>query len=409
MYIQSLTINNFRSFGQPETIVFNKGLTVLVGENDSGKSAIIDAIRIVLGTTDQSWYHIELSDFYKENQKAEISIVLKFADLTKNEQAAFLECLSYENEGHNSKPCLYIHWSCKYLLNFLPPRATASISTGRNGDGPTLPSAAKELLRVTYLRPLRDAYSNMQSGRNSRLSQVIQSIPDLNEGESEYKQGMDLSQLSIVGIANLSNKLLSEHAKLKKVNNDLNTIIASKMLLKGDDVATQFEVAGTNSDDNRKINALLEKLDLSTYSTDTKGKVGLGTSNILSMACELLLNRNAGSSFLLIEEPEAHIHAQRQLRLIQSLQEEANAKDHSQQIIVTTHSPILASVVELTNMIIIKASKAYPLAPQYTMLESSDYIFLERYLDSTKANLFFAKAVIMVQEGPQVHHSRHQP
>ena len=101
----------------------------------------------------------------------------------------------------------------------------------------------------------------------------------------------------------------------------------------------------------------------------------------------------------MIEEPEAHIHAQRQLRLIQSLQDEANAKDHSQQIIVTTHSPILASVVELTNMIIIKASKAYPLASQYTMLESSDYTFLERYLDATKANLFFAKAVIMV-EGP---------
>lgn len=399
MYLRSLTVNNFRCFGQPETIVFNKGLTVLVGENDSGKSAIIDAIRIVLGTTDQSWYHIELSDFYKENQEAEISIVLKFVDLSQDEQAAFLECLSYENEGSNNIPCLYIHWSCKYLLNFLPPRATTSISTGQNGDGPALPSAAKELLRVTYLRPLRDAYSNMQSGKNSRLSQVIQSIPNLNEGESDYKQGMDLSQLSIVGIANLSNKLLSEHTKLKKVNDDINTIIASKMLLKGDDVVTQFEVAGTNSEDYRKINALLEKLDLSAHATENLGRVGLGTSNILSMACELLLNRNAGSSFLLIEEPEAHIHAQRQLRLIQSLQEEANTKDHSQQIIVTTHSPILASVVELTNMIIIKASKAYPLASQYTMLESSDYIFLERYLDATKANLFFAKAVIMV-EGP---------
>lgn len=399
MYIQSLTMKNFRCFEQPETIVFNKGLTVLVGENDSGKSAIIDAIRIVLGTTDQSWYHIELSDFYKENRETEISIILKFADLNQDEQAAFLECLSYENEVATNTPCLYINWTCKYLLNFLPPRVTASISTGKNGDGPALSPAAKELLRVTYLRPLRDAYSNMQSGRNSRLSQVIQSIPNLNEGESEYKQGMDLSQLSIVGIANLSNKLLSEHTKLKKANDDINAIIASKMLLKGDDVVTRFEVAGTNSEDNRKIMALLEKLDLSAHATDNLGRVGLGTSNILSMACELLLNRNAGSSFLLIEEPEAHIHAQRQLRLIQSLQEEANAKDYSQQIIVTTHSPILASVVDLTNMIIIKASKAYPLAAQYTMLESSDYIFLERYLDATKANLFFAKAVIMV-EGP---------
>lgn len=156
-------MKNFRCFEQPETIVFNKGLTVLVGENDSGKSAIIDAIRIVLGTTDQSWYHIELSDFYKENRETEICIVLKFTDLSQDEQAAFLECLSYENEGPNNIPCLYIHWSCKYLLNFMPPRATTSISTGQNGDGPALPSAAKELLRVTYLRPLLDDLSRYAS------------------------------------------------------------------------------------------------------------------------------------------------------------------------------------------------------------------------------------------------------
>ena len=85
-----------------------------------------------------------------------------------------------------------------------------------------------------------------------------------------------------------------------------------------------------------------------------QGKVGLGTSNILSMACELLLHKEAEkanrSSFLLIEEPEAHIHAQRQLKLVQSL-EDATA---NQQIIITTHSPLLASVVKLGNIIIIK-------------------------------------------------------
>ena len=78
-----------------------------------------------------------------------------------------------------------------------------------------------------------------------------------------------------------------------------------------------------------------------------QGRVGLGTSNIMSMACELLLHREAEtvkkSSFLLVEEPEAHVHAQRQLKLIQSLENEAESKN--QQIIMTTHSPLLASVV----------------------------------------------------------------
>lgn len=397
MYLHTLILKNFRCFNEAQTVKLKKGLNVLVGENDSGKSAIIDAIRIVMGTTDQSWYHIELSDFYKEDHNSEIKIVLKFTELSDFEQAAFLECLSYEMEEDRICPCLYIHWTCRYLLNFAPPRIMVKISTGVHGDGSSLPTEARELLRVTYLRPLRDAYSNMQAGRNSRLSQIIQGIPSLNEGVSEYTAGMNLSLLSIAGIADLSNKLLSNHSQLKKANNDIESIITSKMLLKGDEVVTQFEVAGAHSTESKKLAILLEKLDLSAHNKNHAGRVGLGTSNILSMACELLLNGNASSSFLLIEEPEAHVHAQRQLRLIQSLQDEAKIANKSQQIIITTHSPVLASVVNLENIIIVKDAKVYSLNQKYTKLTASDYIFLERYLDATKANLFFAKAVIIVE------------
>ena len=90
------------------------------------------------------------------------------------------------------------------------------------------------------------------------------------------------------------------------------------MLLKGDAIVTAFGVAGTEASDSKRLISLLEKLDLSAHSNGQCGKIGLGTSNILSMACELLLNRSMESTFLLIEEPEAHVHAQRQLRLIQS-------------------------------------------------------------------------------------------
>ena len=113
-------------------------------------------------------------------------------------------------------------------------------------------------------------------------------------------------------------------------------------------------MAGTNSNDLQKMITLLEKLDLAVdkNASAMQGKVGLGTSNIMSMACELLLHREAEaakkSSFLLVEEPEAHVHAQRQLKLIQSLENEAESKN--QQIIMTTHSPLLASVVKLGNI-----------------------------------------------------------
>lgn len=404
MYLSSLCIRNFRCFDDSEHIIpFNSGLTVLIGENDSGKSAILDAIRIVLGTTDYSWIRIETSDFHNEDTSQEITILCKFSDLSSDEEAAFLECLTYENTGTAVASHLYLHWKCRYSSSFIPPRPISSLSTGKNGNGPALSPASRELLRVTYLKALRDAYSDMQSGKHSRLSQIIHNIPQLTEGENEYQNEMDLEKLSLVGISNLSNSLLEKHPSLQAVNKGLTDIMNEQMLLKGDSVQTRFEVAGSHANDLQKLISLLEKLDLAIDKTSgmMQGKVGLGTSNIMSMACELLLHKEAEtvkrSSFLLIEEPEAHVHAQRQLKLIQSLEE--GAETHRQQIILTTHSSLLASVVKLKNIVLLRHGNAFPMGDEYTMLEESDYKYLERYLDATKANLFFARSVVIV-EGP---------
>ena len=217
-------------------------------------------------TTDQGWYRIEPTDFNAERKAVEIAITLKFSDLSKAEQASFLECLTCETVGGKDMPCLYINWKCKYLLNFTPPRTSIRVTTGINGDGPSLSAEARELLRVTYLRPLRDSYSNMQAGRNSRLSQIIQGIPNIDDGITEYAAGVETDQLSISGIASLSNFLLENHPKLKKANEDIGTIMSSKMLLKGDAVVTAFGVAGTEASDSKRLISLLEKLDLSAHS-----------------------------------------------------------------------------------------------------------------------------------------------
>lgn len=49
MYFKRLEIHGFKSFAEPVTIEFNKGITCIVGPNGSGKSNISDAIRWVLG------------------------------------------------------------------------------------------------------------------------------------------------------------------------------------------------------------------------------------------------------------------------------------------------------------------------------------------------------------------------
>ncbi|MCP9329098.1 ATP-dependent nuclease [Liquorilactobacillus satsumensis] len=396
MQIQTLKIKNFRHFG-PEgfTLKFRRGLTVLVGENDAGKSAIIDALRYAMGTTDMRWNHILPSDVFDSDLNNEIWIQVCFNNLNEDESASLLEYLTYGQDG----PVVYLNWSCHFNLKFVPARPIVEITSGENGDGPTFIAEARELFRATYLKPLRDAYTDMQAGRGSRLSQVIRQIPKLDKGDKKYYEESEVTKLSLTGIFDLTNYLLEHFQPLLAANKQMNDILTQTMLLNGDQVETKLEVANSNISESQKILSLLEKIGLNIDhdKKDIYGVPGLGTSNIMSMACELLLQKQKSDSsqFTFIEEPEAHIHPQRQMKLIRSL--ESSANDTSHQIIVTSHSPLLASVVHLKNLVIVKSGRAYPMDPHSTKLSLKDYGFLERFLDATKANLFFANGVLIVE------------
>ena len=45
-------------------------------------------------------------------------------------------------------PCLYLHWTCRYLSSFNPPRPVVNVSTGIEGNGPSPSAEARELLRL---------------------------------------------------------------------------------------------------------------------------------------------------------------------------------------------------------------------------------------------------------------------
>ena len=98
MYVAEIRIENFRCFGSGEsrlTLALKAGLTALVGENDTGKTAVIDALRFVLGTRDQEYFKVQESDFHCPSGSAErcteISIRCRFDGLTVRDKSAFAE------------------------------------------------------------------------------------------------------------------------------------------------------------------------------------------------------------------------------------------------------------------------------------------------------------------------------
>jgi predicted ATP-dependent endonuclease of OLD family len=143
MYLAKLIIENFRCFGEGDNrfvLSLKRGLTALVGENEAGKSAVIDALRFALGTTDQEWYRLEDSDFRpgeKPSQCKEIKIVCKFEGLEAGDKRAFVEYLTY-GEKSEDEPVLYINWTAKDTgekRKGQPFRRT-DLRSGKNGDGP---------------------------------------------------------------------------------------------------------------------------------------------------------------------------------------------------------------------------------------------------------------------------------
>lgn len=382
-----------------------------MGSNDSGKTAIVDALRYVLTTRDQDYLRVQPDDFnYPAGggpQASTITLRCQISGLSTGDLGAFAEYISYDAAGDAH---LYIVWTARRTGDPIGGRRWVNIAvmSGADGSGPTFDGNARQLLAAAYLRPLRDAEREMSSGKGSRLSQVLALFPAIKEGDPFDARALpssvtDVEKLGLAGLTEYLQFLVNGHSGVTGAKESINNDYLAELSLVGDGLRAEINfVAGR--DNASRLRQILERLELNLLDGVTNkatGNYGLGSSNLLFMACELLLlsKDDEGLPLLLIEEPEAHLHPQRQLRLMQLLQEatKREGKRSPVQVVVTTHSPNLASKIPLNNMVLVKNRKAFSLRQNSTGLEASDYRFLERFLDVTKSNLFFARAVLVVE------------
>lgn len=391
MYISKFILENFRKY-KMLNVEFNQNLNVLVGENNSGKTAIIDAIRILLGTQSNDYYRIQREDFYYDGKSYadNFKITCYIEGISDKEGANFLECISFKkDENGNNLAYLKIEMEANFKNNKIYNDVYIGDFTDDNGY--RIPGEIKELLKVAFLKPLRDAENQMVAKRGSRLSQILLSIDHeiLNDNE-------DNKLKNIISDANTKIKKATNEIKMKKIGDSKEVAII--------DIINQFienanpEKEGIEADFQIKDDSLREILEKLSVEFNYPNE-GLGIENLLYIAIEFLLLKNSSYSGLktvLIEEIEAHLHPQTQINLINFI-----IKNYSQgesgQIIMSTHSPNITSKVDIEKIILCKNNSVYSLKSSDTQLEKGDYKFLARFLDVTKSNLFFSKKLIFVE------------
>lgn len=384
----------------PLRLKLSPGLNMLVGPNDAGKSAIIDAARYVLWTRGDDYIRPDEHDFHVDaagTRGRDFVLRCTFDDLTPDEESRFLEWCT------NEKGKLRLH-VCLRGTRRISPGGGSVVATlhraGAEGEGLPLDGELREYLKATYLRPLRDAERELRAGRRSRLSRILGAMPTMG---SESKPAAPGARPTLHDTLAVADYAVRNNRAVGKVASSVNTDFLDKLSFVDDPLVATLDLGAGGSFDQ-----ILERFELYLNAKAGAERIqrGLGYNNLLFMAAELLLLQSHPDQvpFLLIEEPEAHLHPQHQSLFMEVLASRAtkpNAEKgevHQQvQVLLTTHSPQLAAGAELETMTMIVGHRAYPLGTAHTRLEPGDYEFLRRFLDATKANLFFARALIVVE------------
>ncbi|MFV5331678.1 ATP-dependent nuclease [Acinetobacter baumannii] len=387
MYIKNLSIEGYRCFSDCFEINFRKGLNVIVGENGAGKTTIINSFRQLFIDTESGSYNVSSDDFNKPFKEKSIvvdsfKIKVEFDNLEGPEPIAFLQWSDAKNNVILNLEVLNKELRGRFKKSFW----------GGNSKSSQFDIELFDKIHCIYLPPLRDAESKLVNGRQSRLSKLLKFI-EANQlkicKRDEKKHPLEEK------FKEFNQSLIDEKdSSIKKANE----LIAEHLL----------KAVGQNFSQSTHIQ-FVENLRLIFFPKITTAEAdqfrdlcqnSLGYNNLLYIASILAeLTLTEGESLyrlLLIEEPEAHLHPQLQVRLLDHL--EAVANDHNVQVIVTTHSTVLASSVKLDKIIhLTKNEKPQATALAECGLAPNNLDFLNRWLDITKSNLLFASGVILVE------------
>jgi len=448
MYLQRLRIRGFRCFDDFE-IEFQPGINILIGENDTGKTAVFDALRLSLGIGPQRETYLDPDlDYFKSSSgrpAREVRFDLTFDGLSDADRWIFIEMLALDAKGENATLQLHVKYWLENVRGI--DRQRFKFWGGADeSEEQSVPQEVMELFYYIHMEALRDATRFLRPARGSRLGQLfIKLEPNRDEQvklakhlgaiireeedwnallrRAESKINVHLHRISLRDtppVAQLNfvpqeYKQIAEGLKLicylaepkskheveealrngERCDDYFEEVRRDRYRLRGD----AFSGAG----DIQKLKRLYELVQSLFPLSFEVGQTGLGTDNLLYAATVLgdLLERREREKdayiALMLEEPEAHLHPQLQCNLF-SYFEEIRHKDI--QVFITSHSPTITAKTSLSSITVLQrcADRRVAAIPLRSIdLTDKSQRLLERFLDVTKSQLFFARGVILVE------------
>lgn len=381
MAISKIKILNFKGFKGEFTLELNKGLNILVGNNETGKSTILESIHLALtGLYGGRSIYTELSQYLFNQEVVE-------------------EYLQSVSEGRALPPPLILIEI--YFDGSIDPNFEGNSNTDRASKAEGLQFTIsyndkfdeeyQKIIDSKQLSSLPIEYYEASWTAFSRQAITVKSIPIksamIDSSNYRYQNGSDvyisrivkdlLSPQEITSVAqahrNIRDEFINDEA-IKTINERIgreSTIIDGKVSLSVD--------LGTK---NAWETSLVTQLDDIPF-----GYIGKGAQAIVKTELALTHKKTQGAGIILLEEPESHLSYSKLNQLIASIQE----KYVDKQIIISTHNSFVANKLGLDNIVQLDNHKTVKI----TELPSAD--FFKKIAGYDTLRLILCKKAILVE------------
>jgi len=437
MYINKIHIQNYRNYND-FTMNFHKGLNVIIGSNNSGKTGLLYAIYLLKYPST-----VSVDDFNKNN-------LLKYTELYADNPPEIVI------EYYISHRIAEDDTNDESIIRLLPFLGIKEFEENRTEkDGKVEYNIAAKIkavfsLDVKYLDDYKKEFklTNNFDEYFMMLNRFVEKhyswsyTNGITDTKAEQKMATSVFDIRLIEAERTNEEVRketkreidafardSEHAAeldaLKKsVSNDLKKILNDSITKLSDLFEKEDNEIGLKKGNVSIFSDVKAQFSVSdAYVTEVKdtksGFVvplqynGLGYNNLINIYMLIKLTEiQKGRDFkiLCLEEPEAHLHPAMQYKLFKYLKNLDKNNELNQQIFVTTHSSNISAVAGIDNMFMLsyERSDEYSDCCQQSLKEQfkdSDgktekedaKLHLTKFLDVTRSDMLFADKVILVE------------